>query len=223
MTERSPASWEAHIGTPAVWGADPKRVRARACHCPTVIALRNCRRARRDAWSAIIDALAQSDARKPPTPLLEYEAQDDASHQEARKRVGRDADPDASESFCGIRLTEDPGWQGRLHDPLLVQVIGREDRPVHHPVEPSADLPHPRQQPAEEQLLDDRRQEEDKDREREQPPCPLVEAVDAVTPVGDEMGKGALPSILRAAARLLSGPELVNAIGALHSVRQRDA
>src|SRR5262245_65726018 len=43
--------------------------------------------------------------------LLEHEAQDDADHQEARKRVGHDADPDGSEPFGGIRLTEEPGQQ----------------------------------------------------------------------------------------------------------------
>ena len=45
------------------------------------------------------------------------------------------------------------------------------------------------EEPPEEQLLDDRRQEDDQDREREQPPCPLVEAVDPVPSVGDEFGK----------------------------------
>ena len=53
-----------------------------------------------------------------------------------------DADPNAAEPFCGIRLAEDPRQQGRRHGPRLVQMVGGEDRPVHDPVEPAADLLH---------------------------------------------------------------------------------
>jgi hypothetical protein len=66
--------------------------------------------------------------------LFEHEAEDDADHDEPRKRVAEDRDPDASEPPRGIALSEDAVEQRGRHAPRLVQVVGREYRSVGDPI-----------------------------------------------------------------------------------------
>src|SRR3954469_11234749 len=120
--------------------------------------------------------------------LAEHEAQDDADDHEARERVRDQPHPGAPEAPGGICLVDDAVDQRGRHAPGLVHVVNREERAVGDEIALPEGTSHARQEEApEEQFLDHRSQEGDRDQHPEPTPVAGEEVLGTIGV--DELGQ----------------------------------